>query len=85
MKTGSSGARTAIRWLERQFQDGNRWLRPQRKSETRALDMMQYPRKKDREDWQYFKVLECCYHFAGPAHAEQPEEVNEDDGAKVRL
>jgi hypothetical protein len=84
MKKTDSGARTAIRWLEKQFHDGtaqasifkdsndlililniagNRWLRSQKKNEARPLELIQYPKKKDREAWQYFKILECCNHL----------------------
>ncbi len=51
---------------------GNRWLRPQRKTESKPLEMITYPKKRERAAWQYFKILECCNHFA---------KVREDDGS----
>ena len=74
MKKAESGARTAIRWLERQFRDGNRWLRSQKKGEARPLELMQYPKKKERAAWQYFKILECCNHF-GAVRGEESSAV----------
>ncbi len=34
--------------------------------------MIAYPKKRERAAWQYFKILECCNHFA---------KVREDDGS----
>lgn len=43
---------------------GNRWLRPQRPAEFKTLDMIEYPKKRHRDAWHYFKILECCQHFS---------------------
>ena len=45
-------------------QIGNRWLRGQKPSETLELLEVSYPSKRDKENWQFFKILECCNHFA---------------------
>ena len=74
MKKAESGARTAIRWLEKQFRDGNRWLRSQKKAEAKQLELIQYPKKKERAAWQYFKILECCNHF-GSVRGEESSAV----------
>ena len=74
MKKAESGARTAIRWLEKQFRDGNRWLRSQKKGEAKQLELIQYPKKKERAAWQYFKILECCNHF-GAVRGEESSAV----------
>ena len=74
MKKSESGARTAIRWLEKQFRDGNRWLRSQKKAEAKPLELIQYPKKKERAAWQYFKILECCNHF-GSVRGEESSAV----------
>ena len=74
MKKAESGARTAIRWLERQFRDGNRWLRSQKKAEAKQLELIQYPKKRERAAWQYFKILECCNHF-GSVRGEESSAV----------
>lgn len=57
-------AREAIRWLEAQFQRGNRFLRAQRQHERMPLPLIKYPKKKDREAWFFFQVVECCYYFS---------------------
>ncbi|TRY67907.1 hypothetical protein TCAL_05253 [Tigriopus californicus] len=64
MKKSSPGARNAIRWLEKQFHQGNRWLRPQRPNEKKPLELLTYPKKKEREATNYFQIFECCNHFS---------------------
>lgn len=69
MKRSNDGARTAIRWMERQFQEGNRWLRSQKQheSETVRTDttfITGAASKKDRTSFLYDKVTECCNYFA---------------------
>jgi len=44
-------ARETIRWLESQFQRGNRFLRAQRSHESLPLPRIKYPKKKDKEAW----------------------------------
>jgi len=44
-------ARETIRWLESQFQRGNRFLRAQRSHECLPLPRIKYPKKKDKEAW----------------------------------
>ena len=78
LKKNNSGARNAIRWLEKQFHDGNRWLRPQRVSEVKPLELISYPKRKQKEAWTYFQIIECCHHFAtvrGEASMEQSVQV----------
>ena len=43
---------------------GNRWLRGQKPKETLELLEVSYPSKRDKENWQFFKILECCNHFS---------------------
>ena len=43
---------------------GNRWLRGQKPKETLELLEVAYPSKRDKENWQFFKILECCNHFS---------------------
>ena len=63
MKRRNNEAREASRWLERQFQKGNRWLRPQKINEKKLVDRLAYPKRKQREDWYLIKIVECCNHF----------------------
>lgn len=51
LKGESGRAREAIRWLETQFQRGNRFLRAQRSNESLTLPLIKYPKKKDKEAW----------------------------------
>jgi len=62
VKKASAGARNAIRYLEKQFKVGNRWLRPQRAGETKAVDLGD-DKPRGRAAREYAKVLECCKHF----------------------
>ena len=64
MKKREDGARKAIRWLEEQFQEGNRWLRPQKSHEKIVSDREACQKRKQREDWYYIKIIECCNYFA---------------------
>lgn len=51
LKRTSGRARDAIRWLEAQFRQGNRFLRMQRNNEKQSIPLVSYPRKKDNEAW----------------------------------
>ena len=44
---------------------GNRWLRGQKSNETKSLEDVVYPRRGEKDSWNFFKILECCYHFLG--------------------
>ena len=63
MKRRNNDARVASRWLERQFEKGNRWLRPQKGNEKKLVDRLAYPKRKQRDDWYLIKIVECCNHF----------------------
>ena len=63
MKRQNNDARVAIKWLEQQFQKGNRWLRPQKAQEKKLVDRLAYPKRKQREDWYFIKIVECCNYF----------------------
>lgn len=63
MKSTSSQAREATRWLESQLQRGSRFLRAQRPNEKLAIPLMKGPKPKDKEAWLYFQIIECCHYF----------------------
>ena len=44
---------------------GNRWLRGQKPEESEILTEIDYPSRRDKDSWQFFKILECCNHFLG--------------------
>ncbi|KAF4529420.1 hypothetical protein B566_EDAN003514 [Ephemera danica] len=69
LKRDSVKARDATRWLETQFQRGNRFLRAQRAGERLSLPLIKLPKKKDKEAWTFFQVLECCAHLARQSSA----------------
>lgn len=57
-------ARDAIRWLESQFHQGNRFFRAQRQQERLAIPLVKYPKKKDKEAFIYTQIIECCHYLA---------------------
>lgn len=64
MKKESALARDSIRWIEGELRRGSRFLRAQRHNELLPISLIKYPRKKDKDAWQLFQILECCNHFA---------------------
>lgn len=66
MKKDSKQAREAIRWLESQFKQGNRFLRAQshnEKSSDHAAGANSALKKKDVDAWRSSQLLECCRFF----------------------
>merc|ERR1719228_692894 len=63
LKKSEKGARDAIRWLERELGRGNRWLRAQKEGEAMKIEDKDYPRQRDRKDWDRFQLLECLNYF----------------------
>lgn len=58
-------ARDAIKYLEREFQKGNRYLRAQKESEVLALDnRKKTPRGEDKAVKTFYNLLECCRYFS---------------------
>ncbi|XP_019867277.2 nonsense-mediated mRNA decay factor SMG5 isoform X2 [Aethina tumida] len=64
LKVEKIEARDAIRWLESQFQRGNRFFRAQRPHEKAAIPFIKYPKKKDKEMHIYIQIIECCNYLA---------------------
>lgn len=64
MKKESSKAREVIRWLEEEFKKRNRYLRAQKQQERLILSILKYPKRKHKDAWNMFTVLECCNYFA---------------------
>jgi len=63
LKKTEKGARDAIRWLERELGRGNRWLRAQKEGEARKLEGKDYPRQRDKKEWDRFQLFECLNYF----------------------
>ena len=65
MKKDSKQAREAIRWLEGQFKQGNRFLRAQSHNEKTNNSSSAHSslKKKDVEAWRSSQLLECCRFF----------------------
>ncbi|XP_059487199.1 nonsense-mediated mRNA decay factor SMG5 [Neocloeon triangulifer] len=63
LKKESAKAREGIRWLESQFQKGNRFLRAQRSNEALSIPLIKCPKKKDKEAWVFFQILECSNYL----------------------
>ena len=55
MKKSKEGARNAIKWLEGEFQNGNRFLRTQRENETLSLPLLKVPTKLGEKIFSLFK------------------------------
>ncbi|XP_055943853.1 nonsense-mediated mRNA decay factor SMG5-like isoform X2 [Argiope bruennichi] len=63
LKKESIAAREATRWLEFELCKGGRHVRAQNQVEKSSLVPMKYPRKKDKEAWDFYQVLECCNYL----------------------
>ncbi len=65
IKKESKLAREAIRWLENQFKQGNRFLRAQKLNEKLMLKTEYDPniKKKNLEEWRFCQLVECCRYF----------------------
>lgn len=63
LKKESSGARSAIRWLEFQLRNGSRFLRTQRSTENVPIPNIKYPKKMPREMHNFVQIIEFCYFF----------------------
>ncbi|KAK9693928.1 PIN domain [Popillia japonica] len=57
-------ARDAIRWLESQFHQGNRFFRSQRLQERLPIPYIKYPKKKDKDTLIYIQIIECCHYLS---------------------
>lgn len=64
LKREKSEARDAIRWLETQFHQGNRFFRSQRPQERLPIPYIKYPKKKDKDTLIYIQIIECCHYLA---------------------
>lgn len=63
-KRESLGARDAIRWLEIKFRHGSRFIRAQRPHERTHLPLIKYPKRKDKEAWEWYQIVECCHYLS---------------------
>ncbi|XP_069942239.1 nonsense-mediated mRNA decay factor SMG5-like [Cherax quadricarinatus] len=63
-KRESLGARDAIRWLEIKFRHGSRFIRAQRPHERTRLPLIKYPKRKDKEAWEWYQIVECCHYLS---------------------
>ena len=85
MKRTESGARNAIRWLEKQFQEGSKWVRAQKPFEHKKVTVPT-SRGKSRRKGTHDKILECCHFFsAATADQENKEGAATTDDCDVTL
>ncbi|CAG2160109.1 unnamed protein product [Oppiella nova] len=63
MKKTNATAREAIRWLEEQLQRGNRVIKFAKDAEKLNLSPIKYPKRKDREAFDYYELLEYCNYL----------------------
>ena len=40
-------------------------MRGQKPEESEILTEIDYPSRREKDSWQFFKILECCNHFLG--------------------
>ncbi|RWS16630.1 protein SMG5-like protein, partial [Dinothrombium tinctorium] len=76
-KKVSANAREAIRWLESEAQRGNRFLKFQRENERFSLAPIKYPRRKDKDSYNFFILLEYC-NFLHQLNSSQINNKNEE-------
>lgn len=70
LKKHSEGARNAIKWLEREFSKGNRFLRSQKNHEVLPMPLIRVPKKLDREAAVFHQIVQFCNHIVSN-HADQ--------------
>lgn len=63
MKKDSQFAREAIRWLENQFKQGNRFIRAQIHNEKLSNNRQQTLKSKDIDSWRLYQLIDCCKYF----------------------
>ena len=63
MKKTSANAREAIRWLEEELQRGNRVIKYPKDFERMTLSPMKYPKRKDKEAFDFYELLEYCNYL----------------------
>ncbi|XP_069942238.1 nonsense-mediated mRNA decay factor SMG5-like [Cherax quadricarinatus] len=63
-KRESLGARDAIRWLEIKFRHGSRFIKAQCPHERTRLPLIKYPKRKDKEAWEWYQIVECCHYLS---------------------
>lgn len=84
-KRVSRRVRDTIRWLEAQFRHGNRFLRAQRSNERLPLPLIKYPKKKDKEAWLFFQVVECCHFLSQTSIGRLEMDSNKEKDSFVTL
>lgn len=84
-KRVSRRVRDTIRWLEAQFRHGNRFLRAQRSNERLPLPLIKYPKKKDKEAWLFFQVVECCHFLSQTSIGRLETDSNKEKDSFVTL
>ncbi|CAF0946867.1 unnamed protein product [Brachionus calyciflorus] len=72
MKRDSKEAREAIKWLEIQFKNGNRFLRAQNQHESNEK-LNPGLKKKDLDLWRFNQIIDCCLFFQQQSTLNNPE------------
>lgn len=63
LKKDMTGARDAIRWLEGEFQKGNRFMRAQKSHENNLPAQEKYM-KLDKDFWRMLQIIDCCKYLS---------------------
>lgn len=81
MKKDSKLAREAIRWLENQFKQGNRFMRAQNQNEKISSNETSglINKKKDLDAWCFLQLVDCCKYFQQEASGTNDAESNKQN------
>jgi len=79
LKKGSQEARFSIRYLEHEFQKGNRYLRSQKSAESVSVEV-----KKNKENEEIVEMIECARHITDN-HQFKTKDENENKTSLVTI
>ncbi|XP_033109667.1 protein SMG5-like [Anneissia japonica] len=63
-KKTQQGARDTIKYLEREFHRGNRYLRAQKENEVVKSVKRKKTKNEDKRIWSFYGILDCCRYFS---------------------
>ncbi|XP_070542496.1 nonsense-mediated mRNA decay factor SMG5-like [Ptychodera flava] len=94
IKKANQGARDAIKFLEKEFHKGNRYIRAQKENEVGKGIERKKIKGEEREVWCLYRILDCCRYFACQSSDYDPKgmvtilinyQPEESDSLSVRM
>ncbi|XP_077988894.1 nonsense-mediated mRNA decay factor SMG5-like [Glandiceps talaboti] len=73
IKKANQGARDAIKFLEKEFHKGNRYIRAQKENEVGKGTDRKKIKGEEREVWCLYRILDCCRYFASQSSDYDPK------------